>query len=113
VIDSYRPGVGPALEWTIAVGLTGVEAALALWLLSGWRLASAAATCAALHTFYLIVLGVTLLRGIEVPNCGCFGVFLARPLEPATLLEDLVLIALSAGLFVLARTETTRVRRRV
>jgi len=33
-----------------------------------------------------------------MPNCGCFGVFWARPLSGATLIEDLVM----AGLSILA-----------
>ena len=41
-------------------------------------------------------------RGLGLENCGCFGVFLARPLEWYTPLEDAVLIAASYGLFYLS-----------
>jgi len=35
---------------------------------------------------------LTLLRGIEVPNCGCFGVFWARPLTFITVAEDIFMV---------------------
>ncbi len=48
-----------------------------------------------LHTLMLSVVVITLKRGIEVANCGCFGVFLARPLTTVTLIEDTVMLAMS------------------
>ncbi|MBC8645596.1 MAG: hypothetical protein H7X85_00410, partial [Thermoanaerobaculia bacterium] len=42
-------------------------------------------------------------RGIAVPNCGCFGVFLARPLTWGTVLEDGGMVAASLALAALAR----------
>ncbi|MGH8479850.1 MAG: MauE/DoxX family redox-associated membrane protein [Gammaproteobacteria bacterium] len=38
---------------------------------------------------------MTLRRGIALDNCGCFGVFLARPLRWTMVLEDAVLAAIS------------------
>jgi hypothetical protein len=41
------------------------------------------------------LLSATLLRGIALANCGCFGVYWPRPLRPWTPAEDLVLAALA------------------
>lgn len=45
---------------------------------------------------YGALAAMTLGRGIALDNCGCFGVFLARPLRWTTVLEDAVLAAISA-----------------
>lgn len=75
--------------------LVGTELVLAAWLLWGKRLQLAALLLIGMHLMYLVWQVVTLLRGIAIDNCGCFGVFLARPLTWFTPLEDLLLIALS------------------
>jgi hypothetical protein len=46
--------------------------------LARWR-RRAALAAAALAAFNGAVLVLTLWRGIALENCGCFGVFLARP----------------------------------
>ena len=43
-----------------------------------------------------LLLSLTLARGIALGNCGCFGVFLARPLTAWTPFEDLAIAALAA-----------------
>lgn len=103
VIGTYEMGLPVWARWLIAIAIIIVEGELALWILSGWRTSVAALLALALHTGYFALLTITLLRGIDVPNCGCFGVFLARPLRPVTLLEDLALVAFSWGLYMLAR----------
>ncbi|MBM4264138.1 MAG: DoxX family membrane protein [Deltaproteobacteria bacterium] len=94
-------------EWTpfAAWALTLVELALALWLLSEKSLRRAALATCAIHAFYFVWLSVTLLRGLDLPNCGCFGVYWARPLRWHTPLEDLVLFVLA---FLLLRRTADR-----
>ncbi len=94
VVDSYRLLPAPLL-WPSAVALTVTELGLAAWLLSGRRLRLAAVLLIALHAMFMLWQLVTLARGIALDNCGCFGVFWARPLTWFTPLEDLVLIALA------------------
>ena len=77
------PGI-IALEFLIAVGLMREEtrrlAAMgAMWLAAGNGL----------------LLSFTLWRGIAWQNCGCFGVFLARPLTLLSPLEDVVLLLMA------------------
>jgi len=101
VVATYRV-VPPALlapaAWAVVLG----ELGLAAWLASGRALRRAALLSAALHALYLGWAAVALLRGLPIANCGCFGVFWARPLSPVTLLEDAAMIALSLLLARLA-----------
>lgn len=96
-------------EWMlypIAIGMTATELIISIWLFSGKRIAEAALASLALHTIFTLWATATYLRGIDIPNCGCFGVFLARPLDGWTIFEDLVMVAFSGWLFVLKRRET-------
>jgi hypothetical protein len=56
-----------------------------------------------MHALYALWSAVSVLRGLKLPNCGCFGVFLARPLGWSTAVEDLVLVGASLGLWILVR----------
>lgn len=38
---------------------------------------------------------LALHRGLQIANCGCFGVYWARPLTAVTLVEDALLLALA------------------
>jgi Methylamine utilisation protein MauE len=87
----------------IAVAVPLAELALALWLFSGKNLAASALISAAMHAGYALWSAVSVLRGLKLPNCGCFGVFLGRPLGWSTVFEDLVLVGASLGLWVLVR----------
>ncbi len=94
VLAGYRlmPAWGDRL---VAYTLPFVELATGLGLLSGLARRPAAAAAVGLHALLVGVVVVTLWRGVPVENCGCFGVFLARPLSVQTLLEDLAMLALS------------------
>lgn len=83
--------------------LTLLELGLGLWLLSGWLLCGASIGLLALHSAYLLWLSAALLRGMEIQNCGCFGVYWARPLGIQTLVEEAVLLLLAVGLVVSCR----------
>lgn len=103
IVAQYRvlpdPLTLPA-AWGLAVG----ELALSAWLIAGARLRLAAAASAALHLAYMVWSVAALLRGLDLANCGCFGTFWARPLGLSTAIEDAALAALSAALFLGART---------
>jgi hypothetical protein len=94
VVRSYQslPDlVVPPAAWLLAVG----ELVLAAWLLARYRPHLAAITVVLLHLMYLFWLLLSLLRGLEISNCGCFGVFWARPVSWYSPLEDLVLVGLA------------------
>jgi hypothetical protein len=92
---------GALLPLGLAVPL--VELALAIWLFSGHGLAGAAAAGVGLHALYAAWAAASVLRGLRIPNCGCFGVFFARPLGWHTVIEDLAVAGLSAWLFARVR----------
>lgn len=92
----------PAAGLVIPIG----ELTLSIWLLSGRRLAVSALASAALHLAYAAWSAAGVLRGLRLSNCGCFGVFLARPLGWSTVAEDAVLVAMSLLLMALARGES-------
>ena len=81
----------PPAAWMLAVG----ELVMAAWLLARYRPRAAAITVVLLHMMYLLWLLMALLRGLPIMNCGCFGVFWARPLTWYSPLEDLVLVGLA------------------
>ena len=99
VLAAYR--LLPAgSESFVALGVTLAELGLAAALLHRpWRRAAAGGAIL-LFLANAAVLSLTLLRGVELANCGCFGVFWARPLRPWTPLEDLALagLAMIAGM---------------
>lgn len=99
IVDSYR--VLPLLlippsAWALAL----FELGLAAWLICGWRLGSAALTLIALHVMYFVWTVGALARGLELPNCGCFGVYFAQPLRWYTPLEDVALLGLAVWLWI-------------
>lgn len=89
--------------WPLAWLVIGVEWVLVLWLLSGWNLGVGALACAALNLGYAAWMTVSLLRGLDIPNCGCFGRFFPQPLRWYSPLEDLVLVAMPYALWHCAR----------
>lgn len=94
VIKSYAllpEAVIPISAWALAI----FELVLAIWLAMGKRIEVAALIVIALHLVYLIWLAIALARGLDIPNCGCFGVFWARPLTWFTPVEDFILLALA------------------
>lgn len=102
VIKTYQFHLSVWLMWLVAIGIIALELVLGLWILFGDHLKIPALLSIAMHSGYFILLTASLLRGLQLPNCGCFGVFLARPLTWYTPLEDAVLIVMSYGLFILA-----------
>ncbi len=106
VIAAYQllPETGNIL---VAYSLPFVELLTGLALFTGYALIMAAWSAVLLHIVMLIASTVTLLRGIHLDNCGCFGVFLARPLTLQTPIEDGVLLALST--LILWRSYSARI----
>ena len=109
VVDSYRALPAELLgkaAWLLAF----VELGLSIALIFGpaiearvpaaraWISARFAAVFA-LHLMYMVWLVLAYLRGLDIPNCGCFGVYWPRPLTAYSLLEDAVLLLLSARLW--------------
>src|SRR5512138_2503528 len=56
----------------IATYFPWVEIALGILILIGWKIRWSSMAASALMLFFIVLLSVTLFRGIET-NCGCFG----------------------------------------
>jgi hypothetical protein len=97
VLRSYD-ALPDVLVGPLAVAVPLAELALAGWLFSGRGLAPAGLASAAMHAVYGAWSAAALARGLSLPNCGCFGVFLARPLTWRTVFEDAVMAVLSLAL---------------
>lgn len=80
--------------WPLALAVTGFEFVLGAWLLSGWRLRAGALVALGLNAGYAAWMTISLLRGLELSNCGCFGVFFPQPLRWYSPLEDLALVGM-------------------
>lgn len=86
--------------WPIAVAMPVIEAFIAVTMLSGWRLRTGIGVSLLLHASFASLLALELLRGLHLKNCGCFGVFWARPLTWVSPVEDLVMLAITAAVLL-------------
>ena len=89
--------------WPVALMIIVVEWVLAAWILSGWQLPTGAFLALMLNGLYAVGLIMTLFRGLDLPNCGCYGVFFPLPLRWYSPLEDLVLVGVCAVLRIGAK----------
>ena len=89
--------------YPIAIGTALFELRVSEWLFRDKTVLLGSVASLFLHSIFSLWAMVTLIRGVHVPNCGCFGVFLARPLTVLTVVEDLVIIVASWVLFNLAK----------
>lgn len=105
VLVTYRLFPGWSF-WLAAFVIIGIEWILAAWILSGWRLPTGALLALTLNGLYAVGLIVTLIRGIDLPNCGCYGVFFPQPLRWYSPVEDLVLVGISYALRIGAKNAT-------
>lgn len=106
VLRTYR-AFPEVMLWPLALAVTGFECVLGAWMLSGWRLRDSALVALGLNAGYAVWMTVSLVRGLELTNCGCFGVFFPQPLRWYSPLEDLVLVGMCYALsrYATARTE--------
>ena len=107
VLQTYRLGLGSGLLWAIGLAVTIFELVLGLWILGGRKLARAMKFAVALNLGYFVLMTSSLWRGLDLQNCGCYGVYLAQPLRWYSPVEDLVLVVLS---LVLLNIVTERLR---
>lgn len=101
-VRSYRV-VGQSLSFLVAVILPWLEVFAGLFLVSGLMKRAGAAIISGLLIFFIILIVVTMLRGLDV-DCGCFGT-LSRKVGPGLLLEDALMLYM--GLCVLFEPRKT------
>lgn len=96
------------LTTLLAYTLPFVELAIGLSLLLAWKEQLGTLAAIVLHIGFIVVLTITLIRGIPIMNCGCFGVFWPRPLTWGTILEDVVMLMFSIGAWMAWKIKTQR-----
>lgn len=103
VINSYQLGIQD--NWLLAIGLmvSLLELVIGINILRGQALQANIFATLVFHLAYAFLAFVTLLRGMAISNCGCFGVFLARSMTWATVAEDMVLAGISLVCWLLLR----------
>ena len=102
VLVTYRT-MPASFLWPIALLVTGLEWVLGVWVLSGWRLATGALAALVLYAGYALLMTLSLVRGLDLANCGCYGAFFPQPLGWYSPLEDLVLVGMCYALWITAR----------
>ncbi|MGH8582898.1 MAG: MauE/DoxX family redox-associated membrane protein [Gammaproteobacteria bacterium] len=103
VLASYRFELPETLLLPLALAVSLAEFTIGLNILLGRSLLRSVLATLYFHLAYASLAMITLLRGISLTNCGCFGVFLVRPLHWTTVVEDLMLAAISLGCWLLLR----------
>lgn len=83
-VEGYKL-LPPGMVLWVVKTLPWFEIALGIALLAGIAIRYTAAVAGALLAFFIVVMAITYLRGIQA-SCGCFG--LGEPISPLTLLRD-------------------------
>lgn len=94
-VRNYRL-VGQSLSFVTAIILPWVELLAGVCLIIGIFPRSSALLISGLLVFFIILVAVTMLRGIDV-ECGCFGTF-NRKADLWLILEDLLWLVMSLAL---------------
>jgi hypothetical protein len=108
VIDTYKI-IPTFLQPAIAVSMVLVELKIAENLFRKINLKITALAATALHIGFALLATLTLLRGVEVANCGCFGVFWARPLTIITVAEDVFMVGVCVLLLKLLQRKESQI----
>lgn len=103
VIITYQFGISNILAIGLALAIALFELELAFFMFRKPLSKFLGPILTLMHSAYTVLAIITLSRGIELDNCGCFGVFLARPMTGMTIIEDLILTGLSAMYWYLSQ----------
>ncbi len=101
VIVSYQFGLSVSDALGIGLAVSLIELFLGLALIRGIYLRYCGLLLILMHAGYALLATLTMARGVQLTNCGCFGVFLQRQMTWQTVIEDLVLMGLSILFYIL------------
>ncbi len=103
VIVTYQFGISAYLATGLALVIALFELELAFYMVRKPLSEFIGPILTLMHSAYTVLAIITVSRGIELENCGCFGVFLARPMTNITIIEDLILTGLSVMYWYLSQ----------
>jgi hypothetical protein len=106
VITTYQFGLAENILLPLALTISLLELLLAGYILREINPKRAGILLIAMHLGYTLLAIISNLRGLDIPNCGCFGVFYGRPMTWQTVVEDAALTALSYYFYRVAPTRT-------
>ena len=106
VIRSYE--VRRSLAWPLVLVLVGGAAVGGIGLLRVRGARTSAIVALSVAVLWSALAIQAFARGLEVDNCGCFGVHLAQPLRWWILLEDMWFVGLAAWVWHRSRPALTR-----
>jgi len=108
-VRNYRL-VGQTISFITAIILPWIELAAGLCLIIGIFPRSSALLICGLLAFFILLVAVTIIRGIDV-DCGCFGTF-SRKADLWLILEDSIWLAMSLILLFSPANEFCLLRRK-
>jgi uncharacterized membrane protein YphA (DoxX/SURF4 family) len=100
ILETYKL-FPPSLLSPLSIAVPYVEMWVGLFILTGFYTRQAAFAAAALFAAFLVALISTLVRGIDLASCGCFGPDALSPRY--TMIMDTILLALSLSACKLAK----------
>lgn len=108
ILSTHRIG-GTTVAAMVAVALLTGEVAGGIGLLAGGatRRRRGAVVAVAVAVAWSVLAAQAFARGLDIENCGCFGVHLGQPLRWWVLLEDAEFVALALWVWHTTRLATT------
>ncbi len=95
VILTYQFGIPHLLAMVLGLVVSMFELFLGIFIVLEKKQNRNAVLLILMHFGYVLLATLSNLRGLNLQNCGCFGVFWGRPLTWWTVIEDLILMLFS------------------
>ncbi len=101
IMETYQLGDGESVAWCLAAGLVAGQLSAAAVMLGPKRWRKHGAMLAVVVAVAWTMLAVqAFARGLQIDNCGCFGVYLGQELRWYVLVQDAAFIGVAAWAWV-------------
>ena len=108
VILTYQFGIPFTLAMVLGLSVSLFELFLGLAVLLDIRQTRNCILLIMMHAGYAFLALTSLARDLQLKNCGCFGIFLQRPLTWFTFVEDIVLISMASLFYWLVKKQNIK-----
>lgn len=103
VILTYQFGFPHSFAMGLGLAVSLFELFLGIFIILEKNQVRNAILLTLMHFGYVGLATISNIRGLELQNCGCFGVFWGRPLTWWTVVEDIALMALSFLFYLICK----------